>query len=38
MTQPTRIKMGEVAIEENREIIIARWKEYFRDKLDGDKI
>jgi len=29
------IRWAEVAIEENREIIIARWKEHFKDKFDG---
>jgi hypothetical protein len=24
-------------IEENREIIIARWKEHLKNKLDGNK-
>ena len=28
--------MAEVAIEENREITIARWKEHFKNKLDGE--
>ena len=32
------LRWAEVAIEENREIIIARWKEYFKDKLDGNKV
>ena len=26
------LRLAEMAIEENREIIIARWKEYFKDK------
>jgi hypothetical protein len=32
------LRWAEVAIEENREIIIARWEEHFKDKFDGNKV
>jgi hypothetical protein len=32
------IRWAEVAIEENREIIIARWKEHFKGKFDGNDV
>ena len=36
--KPRELRLAEIAIEENKEIIIARWKEYFKDKNDGDKL
>jgi len=30
--KPRELRFAEVAIEENKEVIIARWKEYFKDK------
>jgi len=32
------LRWAEVAIEENREIIIARWKDHFKDNFDGNKV
>ena len=32
------LRLAEVAIEENREIIIARWKEHFKDKNNENKL
>jgi hypothetical protein len=32
------LRLAEFAIEENREIIIARWKEYFKDKNNGNNL
>ena len=32
------LKWAEVAIEENKEVIIARWKEHFKGKLNENKI
>ena len=32
------LRLAEVAIEENREIIIMRWEEYFKDKNDENKL
>jgi hypothetical protein len=32
------LRIAEIAIEENREIIIARWKEYFNNKNHGSKL
>jgi len=36
--KPRELRLAEIAIEENREIIIARWKEYFKDKHNGNKL
>ena len=36
--KPRELRWAEVAIEENREIIIARWEEHFNDKFDGSKV
>jgi len=36
--KPRELRWAEVAIEENKEIIITRWKEYFKDKFDGNKL
>jgi len=36
--KPRELRWAEVAIEENQEIIIARWKEFFKDKFDGNNI
>ena len=30
--KPGELRLAEVAIEENKDVIIARWKEYFKDK------
>jgi len=35
---PRELRLAEIAIEENKEIIIRRWKEYFKDKNDGNKL
>ena len=32
------LRLAEIAIEENREIIISRWEEYFKNKNNGDKL
>ena len=34
LLKPRELRWTEVAIEENKEIVIARRKEYFKDKLD----
>jgi hypothetical protein len=34
--KPRELRLAEMAIEENREIIIERWKDYFKDKDNGD--
>jgi len=36
--KPRELRLAEIAIEENREIIIARWKEHFKDKRDENKL
>ena len=36
--KPRELRLAEIAIEENREIIITRWNEYFKDKSDGSKL
>jgi len=36
--KPRELRLAEIAIEENKEIIIARWKEYFKDKDHGNKL
>jgi hypothetical protein len=32
------LRLAEIAIEENREVIIARWKEHFKDKINGNEV
>ena len=32
------LRWAEVAIEENRDVIIARWKEHFKNKDDGKNL
>ena len=32
------LRLAEIAIEENKDVIIARWKEHFKDKNDGNKL
>ena len=32
------LKLAEMAIEENRDIIIARWNEYFNSKSNGNEL
>ena len=32
------LKWAEVAIEENKEVIIARWEEHFKGKLNENKV
>jgi hypothetical protein len=36
--KPRELRIAEMAIEENRDIIIARWNEYFKDKNDGNTL
>jgi len=36
--KPRELRLAEIAIEENREIIIARWKECFKSKDNGSKL
>jgi len=36
--KPRELRLAETAIEENKEIILWRWKEYFKDKNDGSKL
>ena len=36
--KPCELRLAEIVIEENRAIIIARWKEYFKDKSNGNKL
>jgi hypothetical protein len=36
--KPRELRLAEIAIEENKEIIIARWKEYFKDKNNENKL
>ena len=36
--KPLELRLAEIAIEENGEIIIARWKEYFKDKNNGSEL
>ena len=36
--KPRELRLAEIAIEENREIIISRWEEYFKNKNNGDKL
>ena len=36
--KPRELRLAEIAIEENKEIIIARWKEHFKNKNDGNKL
>ncbi len=33
--KPNELKMAEMVIEENREIIVASWKKYFGEKQDA---
>ena len=32
------LRLAEIAIEENKDVIIARWEEHFKDKNDGNKL
>ena len=34
--KPRELRLADIAIEENREIIISRWKEYFKNKFNED--
>ena len=36
--KPRELRLAEAAIEENREVIIARWKEHFKDKSNESKL
>ena len=36
--KPRELRLAEIAIEENKEIIIARWKEHFKDKNNGNEL
>ncbi len=36
--KPRELRLAEVAIEENRKVIIARWKEHFKNKGDGNAL
>ena len=36
--KPRELGLTEISIEENRKIIIARWKEYFKDKKNGNTL
>ena len=36
--KPRELRLAEIAIDENKEIIIARWKEYFKDKSNENKL
>jgi hypothetical protein len=36
--KPRELRIAEIAIEENREIIIARWNEHFKDKSNEIRI
>lgn len=36
--KPRELRLAEIAIEENREIIVARWKEHFKNTNHGDKL
>ena len=32
------LRLAEIAIEENKEVIIARWKEHFKDEANGNNL
>ena len=36
--KPRELRLAEIAIEENQAIIIARWKEYFKDKSHENEL
>jgi len=36
--KPRELRWAEVAIEENKEVIIARWKEHFKDKFNENRV
>jgi len=36
--KPRELRLAEVAIEENREVIIARWQECFKEKNNENKL
>jgi len=36
--KPRELRLAEVAIEENKELIIERWKEHFKDKINGNEL
>ena len=36
--KPRELRLAEIGIEENRDIIIERWKEHFKNKNNGNKL
>ena len=36
--KPRELRLAEIAIDENREVIISRWEEFFKDKTHGNKL
>lgn len=36
--KPRELRLAEVAIEENKEIIIECWKKHFKDKSNGNEL
>jgi hypothetical protein len=36
--KPRELRLAEIAIEENKEIIIARWKEHFKNKNNENEL
>jgi hypothetical protein len=36
--KPRELRLAELAIEENRDIIIERWKEFFKNKKNGNEL
>ena len=36
--KPRELRLAEIAVEENREIIISRWNEFFKDKNNGNNV
>ena len=36
--KPRELRLAEMAIEENKEVIINRWKEYFKDKNNENEL
>ena len=36
--KPRELRFAEIAIDENREVIISRWNEFFKDKTHENKL
>ena len=36
--KPRELRWAEMAIEENKEIIVVRWEEHFKNKYNGNNI